>query len=572
MDIKHKTKKAIDEVLKDLGVQELEYTVDFATNLEHGDITTNVALLLAKPLTKSPREIAETIKNKMENDKSKMENIDSVDVAGPGFINFWISQEELIKNIQQIASEKEKFGASNNLSEKKMMFEFGDPNPFKEFHIGHLYTTTIGESLSRLAESQRATVWRACYQGDVGMHVAKAIWGLLWIKKNKREDLGLWRVKSLSAKALLLGEAYARGSMAYEEDSNAKEEINTLNKKIYERSDQEINKLYDAGKKWSLEYFDTIYKRLGTHYEKHYFESEVGEIGAELVRKYIGDIFIEDQGAIIFPGKKYALHNRVFINSLGLPTYEAKELGLAPTKYADFPYDTSVIITGNEINEYFKVLLKALSFINPDLSEKTHHLGHGMVRLPSGKMSSRTGNVITGEWLLDSAKQNIMANYPEMDSETAEMVAVAAVKYALLKSGIGHDVEFSLEQSISLEGNSGPYLQYTYARTQSVIRKAGTNNYELITNNYEFEQEELALLRFLVRFPDLVAEAAESFSPNLICTYLFELAQKFNLFYQKHSILEGGEKKEFRLALTLAVGQTLKNGLYLLGIQSPEKM
>ena len=167
-------------------------------------------------------------------------------------------------------------------------------------------------------------------------------------------------------------------------------------------------------------------------------------------------VFEESDGAVIFPGKKYGLHNRVFINSLGLPTYEAKEMGLAPTKYKDFAYDRSIIVTGHEIEEYFKVILKALTFTNPSLSEKTLHVSHGMVRLPGGKMSSRTGDVITGEWLLDEAVSRIRRAYPEMDGETSEKVGLAAIKYALLKGTIGRDIEFSFEGSISLTGASGP--------------------------------------------------------------------------------------------------------------------
>ena len=217
------------------------------------------------------------------------------------------------------------------------------------------------------------------------------------------------------------------------------------------------------------------------------------------------------------------------------------------------------------------MLLKALSLLDTKLAEKTNHIAHGMVRLPEGKMSSRTGEIVTGEWLLDEAKRKIKASYPEMDEQTSEKVAVGAVKYALLKNSIGHDVIFNFDESISLEGNSGPYLQYTYARTQSVLKKS-TNNYELITNNYELNPEELMILRTLIHFEEVVEKAAEQFAPNLLCNYLFNLAQKFNLFYQKHTILGQERMREFRLALTVAVGETLKNGLYLLGIQSPEKM
>ena len=286
-------------------------------------------------------------------------------------------------------------------------------------------------------------------------------------------------------------------------------------------------------------------------------------------------------------------------------------MGLAATKYKDFPYDLSIIITAHEQSDYFKVVLKALSLIEPELARKTKHISHGVVRLPIGKMSSRSGTIITGEWLLDEVKKRIRERYKDMDERVAEMVAVGAVKYALLKSGIGKDLSFDFDESISLEGNSGPYLQYTFARTQSVLAKVKSQKSTHSTSsglmlseveaskvksdketvipsaarnplgishfvrddiaNFKLESEELSLLRALYRFPEVVGEAAGSFAPNLLCNYLFDLSQKFNLFYQKHKIIES-DNREFRLALTAAVGQVIENGLDLLGIQAPKRM
>ncbi|MBI2430513.1 MAG: arginine--tRNA ligase [Candidatus Levybacteria bacterium] len=537
--------KAVGELVPD---EQIDVELQEPKDESHGDYSSNVALVLGKKFHQNPQELAKKIL-----DIGNWKFLDKVEAVAPGFINFYLSYDYLIDQLQEVSMQ------GQALRGKKIMVEFTDPNPFKEFHIGHLYSNAVGEALCRLLESQGATVKRVNYQGDVGLHIAKSLYAILQIsnleKKNPKE------------RAKFLGKAYARGAKAYEEDEAAKKEINILNKKIYE-NDASIRELYQKGREWSLEHFETIYKRLGTKFEGYYFESVVGKIGLEYVRKHM-DIFQESQGAVIFPGEKYGLHNRVFINSLGLPTYEAKELGLAPTKYKDFPYDLSIIVTGNEINAYFSVLLKALSLINPDLAAKTKHIGHGMVRLPTGKMSSRTGVVLTGEWLLDEAKERIQRAYKQMDETTAEKVAVGAVKYALLKSGIGRDISFSFEESISLEGNSGPYLQYTYARTQSVLAKVSSIKYQVLS--IKLEPEELAILRAVHKFPEISQEAAEKFAPNLLCTYLFDLAQKFNLFYQKHKILES-EEKEFRLALTASVGQVLKTGLYLLGIIAPERM
>ncbi|MBI5356956.1 arginine--tRNA ligase [Candidatus Collierbacteria bacterium] len=604
-------KTAIKKTLNDLGFPEVQISLEHPAVESHGDWSSNIALTLF-PLTKSPkfpnlpnlpdlsspRQIAETIVVRLSTDKELKKVVAKIDVAGPGFINFHLTQNTLFDELERIDKKKNKFGSGDSLSGKKIMVEFTDPNPFKEFHIGHLFSNVVGEALSRLLASQGAIVKRANYQGDVGMHVAKAVWGMIQKIKNQKSKIKELEKLPLNEKAKFLGKAYAFGATKFEEDEKVKKEITELNKKIYDKY-PEVMELYSIGRKWSLDYFETIYKRLGTKFDYYYFESVAGEVGLEFVRENLKKgIFQESQGAIVFPGEKHGLHTRVFVNSLGLPTYEAKDLGLAPTKYKDFKYDESVIVTGNEINEYFKVLITALKQINPGLGKKAHHISHGMVRLPEGKMSSRTGKVLTGEWLLDEVKKTILKLMAKADSpfsvsdreEIAEKIAVGSIKYALLKAGTGHDVIFDFEKSISVDGNSGPYLQYTYARCQSVLAKATIPdterlNQQLITNN-QFNPEELSILRFIYRFPEVVQTAATQYSPNLICTFLYELAQRFNTFYNKHRILESNEEKvmsneqktknkeqiQFRLSLTSAVSQVLKNGLNLLGIQAPEKM
>jgi len=567
MDIKEHIAGKLKAILTELkfeGVPEIK----ISDNPEHGDYYTNLAMRLAKQSGKNPLEIAEELKLKIENLKLKI--LDRVEAVKPGFINFWVSEKYLLENLSSIVDKKEEFGKGSLFTSKKVMVEFTDPNPLKEFHIGHLYSNAVGESLARLFESQSAEVWRVCYQGDVGLHVAKALYGIL----NHSEGIKSFEDKPLSVRAKFLGETYAEGAKAYENDEDAKKEIESLNKKVYEK-DASIFPLYEIAKGWSLEYFETIYQKLGTKFKRYYFESEAGEVGLKIVKQHIGDIFAEDKGSVIFPKEKSGLHTRVFVNSLGLPTYEAKELGLVPTKYKDFPYDLSVIVTGNEINEYFKVLLKALSLIEPSLAAKTKHISHGMVRLPSGKMSSRTGDIIAGDALIDEVENRIQKSYPDVTKEVISKIAVCAVKYALLKSNIGGDITFSFEESINLNGNSGPYLQYTYVRTQSVLGKAKNNNFQFSILNFQLNEEELNVLRLLSIYQQIALEAAEKYSPNLVANYLFELSQKFNLFYQKHSILtpeEGKEIRDFRLSLTSAVGQVLKNGLQLLGIETVEKM
>lgn len=613
----------LEKIVKDLTNDPIKIDINIPKDINHGDFTTNIAFQLAKKLGKNLNEVAREIAEKFEKDKNNLEFLEKVEVLG-GFINFWLKKDELIKSAREISLNPQNAGKSEVLKNKKIIVEFTDPNPFKELHIGHVYSNTIGEAISGLLESQGAEVKRANYQGDVGMHVAKAIWGMIHFNSEIPTDS-----KSLSQKAKFLGKAYVFGAQKYEEDEIVQTKIKELNKEIYALianpsasftalRDYNLKNLYEKGKTWSLDYFNSLYKRLNMNFDYYYFESVAGPIGLDLVKSNIeNEIFKKDNGAVIFAGEKYGLHTRVFINSQGLPTYEAKELGLAITKYNDFKYDLSVIITGNEINEYFKVLLKVLSLINFDLAKKTKHLSHGMVKLASGKkMSSRSGQVITAEEVLNEAqalakrkiieaKEGVKFEGKEADL-ISDIIGVGAIKYTFLKSGIGNDISFSFEESVNLEGNSGPYLQYTYARTQSILGKAGrtvipislviASDSEAITSGIatdsliprndkkdtrndknevqDRDKIELVLLRKLYQFSEIIQNAAHNLAPNMLCEYLFELASSFNLFYQKKRIInaESPSKRDLRLLITQATGVVLKQGLGFLGIVAPEKM
>ena len=553
-EIVGKIKNSLPEIL------ESEIRLNRPTDTSHGDFTTNIAMVAAKKLGKRPIEIANELKDKLEN----IDGVEKVEVAPPGFINFFVAKAGLLDNLLKILEKSEDYGKSEKLKGKKIMLEYADPNPFKEFHIGHLRNISLGESYARLSEAQGADFWRVNYQGDVGLHVAKAIWGI----QNSKRHLAELENKPLKTRVEFLGKAYTAGAKAYEEDAGVKKEITSINLGIY-KNDPDLQEIWKTGRKWSLEYFEEIYKRVGTTYKRYYFESEVADKGRQIVLDNIENgIFERHEEAVVFRGGD---HTRVFVTKEDYATYEAKDMALAGVKYEDFKYDKSVIITAHEQGPYFKVVLAAMGKVFPELAKKTSNITFGFVRLKDEKMSSRLGNIISGEWLLDEVKVKIAGAFPEMDDKTLEMVAVGAVKYSMLKFGRTSDIAFTFEDSISLEGNSGPYIQYTFARCCSVLQRAGISNFQFPISNSELEKGEVELIRMLSKFGEVVEEAGNSFSPNILCNYLFELSQKFNLFYQKHKII-GGDKEEFRLALTKAVGQVIKNGLYLLGIESPEKM
>ncbi|MEK7650861.1 MAG: arginine--tRNA ligase [Patescibacteria group bacterium] len=517
-------------------------------NLANGDYASNLALVT--------KQDASVLKARLE--QNLLPEIEKIEVAG-GFLNFFLKPEYFAQNLQNITEQQDKFGWNNNLEQKKIIVEYTDPNPFKEFHIGHLMSNAIGESISRLIEANNAEVKRACYQGDVGLHVAKAIWGY---KKGGKGGFEF-------------GKAYALGSSAYENEEKAKEEIQNINQKIYDRSDPEINEIYDLGRGKSLENFLLIYEKLDTDFDFFFFESETGELGKKIVEENVGGIFEKSENAVVFHAEKFdaKLHTRVYITAQGLPTYEAKELGLHLKKSQVFPFDRSLIITANEQDGVFRVGLAALRQLDPELADKTQHLSHGMLRLPTGKMSSRTGDVITAESLIAEVKEKVLEKMParaggeEKDEQVAEQVAVGAIKYAILKQAPGRDVIFDFAKSLSFEGDSGPYLQYTYARAKSVLAKANSGSEKVNLENLELSDT----VRLLARFPEIVARASAAYAPQLLLNYLINLASSFNSFYAQNKIIGGPEEKS-RLALTQAVAQVMKNGLWLLGIQAPEKM
>ena len=538
------------------------FSVEASIDTNHGDYASNVAMILAKDLKQSPQEIAQSIVAEAIS-KSTFEH---VEVAGPGFINFWLSESVLMKNLADIFQKSEKYGNDLSLTRKKYLVEFAHPNTHKEFHIGHLRNIITGESICRILEKSGAKIIRSNYQGDVGMHIAKAMWGVNKLGITESEDL-LERIK-------FLGAAYVEGNKAYEE-GRAKSEIEEINKKIYEKSDPQLQDLYEKTRSWSLEYFQSIYDRLSVKFDRLYFESEVADLGKKIALEALEkNILVKSQGAIIFSGSKFGLHDRVFISSQGTPTYEAKDVGLANLQFSEYDPDEIFHVVGPEQTGYFQVLFAALESIMPESKNREKHIAYGWVRLKEGKMSSRKGNVVTGVWLLSEVKDKIIEKY-KLSPEVAEQIMIGAVKYSFLKVNLASEIAFDIDESISIEGNSGPYIQYTIARIFGLFRKAGIAAQSIDKNllkTTDLEDQEKQILCKLIHYPEIVNKSAQSTAPHYICEYLYQLAEDFNSYYGSVRILSDEKNKNSRLALSLAVAEVLKNGLDLLGIPSPEKL
>lgn len=555
----------LKKAAKELGFEATDIVVYISENVLFGDYATNIALQLSKQKSakssQNPREIA----NDLIEAYGHPPYLERIEVAGPGFINFYLKDSALIKELSEKPTEQKELD-ENELPER-VLVEYASPNAFKPLHIGHLRNIITGESISRILYYSGKEIYRVTYTSDIGPAVAKAIYGIkLFPEKFEAVD----KNGNLDERARFLGDAYVAGNAAFETNPNDKAEIDQINIKIYQ-GDTDLVLLWNKTRKWSEAYLVALYTRLGTEFDYELWESEMGERGMEIVRDHLGSVFTESEGAIIFPGEKHGLHNRVFITQKQTPTYEAKELAVTVREQELFPYDKAIHVVGSEQTEVFKVTTKAIEMIDPHITGKKKHLSYGFVSLSTGKMSSRLGNVIVADDFIDQVKLKIKETYPDTTSDSVtEKIAMAAIKFAYLKYGLNSDISLDIEQSVALHGDSGPYLLYTYARINSILTKALTIKPEAKTTS-ELEPEEREVLRQIDYFEAITERAATELSPNDLANYLLNLAKSFNQFYEKHPVL-GSKKQDLRLKITTTVGEKLKLGCYLLGFDVLDKM
>lgn len=547
-------RKAVGKALESMGASGVSFAIERPTDSTYGDYATNAALAAAKMLGKKPHEVADKIARFLI-DELGSGVASHVTVAGPGFVNITLAREAVTLAIAEADAQGASWGKGIAANGVRVIVEYSNPNAFKEMHIGHLVGTIIGESISRLIENSGAILARNTFGGDIGPNVAKALWGLR--KRSINEP----------TTAQEIGTAYAEGSHAYENDPKAKEEIEAVNQAIYAGTDHELMELWRKGRDVSMEEFRRIWKLLGTHFDFEFFDSDTIETGMRVVHDGLAKgIFEKSDGAIIYSGEEKGVHTMVFITSHNTPTYEAKDIGLAFLKEERWPSDKVIIVTGNEQTGRFKTVLRALADIAPRLKEKTEHLPTGFLKLASGKMSSREGNVITASDFIKGVIESVREK--NEDPLIAEQVAIGAITYMILRQSPGSDIIFDEEKSLSLEGGSGPYLQYALVRARSVLAVAGEKGGVPAAGAPETPY---LLERIILHFPEVAARAARELSPNLLVNYLTELAGEWNSFYAQERIVDG-DFEAHKCMLTRAFVQTMTNGLTILGIPVPEKM
>ena len=608
-------REQLKKVIQDL--YDLDFDPEITPSPENidADYSTNAPLKLAKQLHKNPMEIAgellnafvsirdngskrrskprddrrksrvdETLAFRVEAtpdgrplvDGSEREGERKHSITLPGFLNFVLSDDYLDTFIENFDSNI----SSDKFAGKTVICEFSDPNPFKVLHVGHLYTSIVGDSIARLFEYAGAKVIRANFGGDVGLHVAKTMYIL---KQKPFEKLNIEDI----------AKCYVEGTAAYDDDEKAHQEITDLNKEIYKINsedlhDSDLAELYWKGRELSYEYFDNFYDSIGVKFDKYYPESTVAGLGLKTIKEQLEKgVYEVSDGAVIFKGENYGLHTRVFINKEGVPTYETKDVGLIFTKWQDYHFDKSVVITGSEQLDYMKVVLKSVEQYAPELVEKTAHLIHGLVKLPGGvKMSSRKGNFLKAVDVLDMVKDALKTEYGTTD----ETISLGATKYAFLKYKMGGDIIFDPKESVKMTGNSGPYLLYASVRAKKILasvnntfeehnrRRGDCGATEPRNDGREGEfrksvikDAERELMKKIIDYKEVLDEAVTEMAPHKVANYLYDLAQTFSRFYESCPVV-GSDQEEKRVKLVKVYLDVMTHGLGILGINIPESM
>lgn len=528
------------------------YDIDITPELSRpdaafGDIATNVALQLAGRLKRNPRQIAEELAGVLHSNPDFAE----VTVAGPGFINVRLSDEALLQQLQ--------VSAPQQYANTNVVIETNSPNPFKAMHIGHAMNAVVPDAIANILERAGAQVHRVSYHGDVGLHVGKSMYSLL---KYAQGDVQCIAQIPKAERNSFMSRMYAEGAAAYKESEEAKREIDALAAQSFTCEDPLYKQIYELCLEWSYQQIDETVARLGNKpIERRFVESAADSRGVAIVKQHTPAVFTQSNGAYIFEGSKYGSFDNVFVSSNGRGLYAARDLGLMELKNEAFHPDKSVIVTGGEQGQYFKGVIAAAELSDPSLKGQTVNIPTGLVKLTTGKMSSRDGNVITIDWIFDQFRQAIEAR----GAVATDATIAGALRYQFLKVKIGSDVIFDINDAVSITGNTGSYLQYAHARAKSILRKIDH------TEIKQLQPEDRILIRKMGEYSDVVDLATRQLEPHHICQYLFELAQEFNRYYE-HNRVVGNELQAHRAGLVAAYTRILADGLALLGIHAPDEL
>ena len=567
-----------------------------------GDITL-VVFPFVKAARKAPAQVAQEIGEWLvANSRGLIAGYNAVQ----GFLNLKIAQHFFIQQLQEIAADANYGRQPEN--GKLMMVEYSSPNTNKPLHLGHVRNNLLGYSIAKIQEANGWRVVKTNIVNDRGIHICKSM--LAWLKFGNGET-----PESTGKKGdHLIGDYYVRFDKEYRkqiaelvaggmDEETAKKEAPLIKEAQamllrWEQNDPEVRALWARMNEWVYAGFDETYKRMGVSFDKIYYESNTYLEGKSEVEKGLasGQFYRRPDGSVWANLEKDGLDEKLLLRSDGTSVYMTQDIGTAKLRYQDYPIDKMVYVVGNEQEYHFKVLSILLDRLGFPFGKELVHFSYGMVELPNGKMKSREGTVVDADDLMDKMVEDareiskdkvntLQGITPEEANEIARKVGLGALKYFILKVDPRKNMLFNPEESIDFNGNTGPFIQYTYARIRSVLRKAGLSGEAGLLAEQSFsdsglsgeaclDSKELALIQRLMEYPAVVRQAGQDFSPAVLCNYAYALACDFNSFYHDCSILNepDQQKRALRLLLSQTVARTICDAMSLLGIEVPERM
>ena len=556
-----------------------------------GDITL-VVFPFVKAARKAPAMVAQEVGEALQGGLIEKFN------AVQGFLNLSIAQSYWIEQLQTIAATEAYGQLTRGEGEKPlMMVEYSSPNTNKPLHLGHVRNNLLGYSIAKIQEANGWNVVKTNIVNDRGIHICKSM--LAWQKFGNEET-----PESSGKKGdHLIGDYYVRFDKEYKaqvkelmaqgmDEETAKKEAPLIKEAQamlvkWEQNDPEVRALWQKMNEWVYAGFDETYKQMGVGFDKIYYESDTYLVGKGEVERGLakGDFYRREDGSVWADLAQNGLDEKLLLRADGTSVYMTQDIGTAKLRFEDYPIDKMVYVVGNEQEYHFKVLSILLDRLGFPFGKELVHFSYGMVELPNGKMKSREGTVVDADDLMaqmiadakeiSKDKVNTLPDITEEEAnEIARVVGLGALKYFILKVDPRKNMLFNPEESIDFNGNTGPFIQYTYARIQSVLRKAG-DQLTLSPNGLTaLSPKELALIQRLVDYPAAVRQAGDEFSPAVIANYTYALACDFNSFYHDHSIINeaDADKRALRLVLAQTVAKVIKSAMALLGIEVPNRM
>ncbi|MFA6494932.1 MAG: arginine--tRNA ligase [Candidatus Paceibacterota bacterium] len=579
---------ALEKTVPDFYASRFEWTLDVA-DIARGDYATSVAFVVARELKCAPLEVAQKIIGAIV----LSDGIARVEAVAPGYINFWLSGDILHRELGDIHLRGDKYGG-DSLAEKNQtwLIEHTSANPNKAMHLGHLRNNVLGMAISNIWEFSGVRVIRDYVSNNRGIAIARLMWGYLKfarINGQQKTDLVYWyqhqdewQTPENAGKRsdIFVDELYVRASQDFQDDKNVETRVRHM-VVDWEAGDAATRALWERVMHYSEDGQKMTLMRLGSKIDKTWYEHEHYQMGKDLIANGLekGVFKKLDDGAILTDLAAYGIPDTIVQKADGTSLYITQDIALTKLKRDTFSPDKMFWVVGVEQSNALAQVFAICEQLGIGKRADYTHISYGWMSIKgAGSMSSRKGNVIYIDDLIDTAKERVVLKIDREKigdatvNDVAEAVALGAIKYSILKVGRTTDMQFDIDASISFEGDSGPYLQYAYARTQAILRKAAESGVAA-NNSGTMPEDVIALIRRLARFPHVIADAGSQLSPHHICTYLNELAQEFSAYYARQVVVDSADaSSSYRVAVVVAVGQVLKNGLRLLGIAPLDRM